>query len=599
MICCKSLEEAVKKQDRFCFVELKKKGVIWGDKKYYNYSVEFNNYYLNFPINYIWLKFIYNNNYELTTSFYGNFLTNNDENLKCIKFIHKCGIKLPILLTYLAAANDNLDLLKYVYENEKKFHRDTCYIAIVKNSIRCLEYAYENGCSWNNDTICNNCYQRSLFRSNSDSYKLLQYTFERGGILNVGISYRIAYNNDLNGLKFLKQHNCQFDQLTIIESLKKTNLICFNYLLNNGCEIPLDIINYLSDLDEIKKYYNMGYAISSIALNNAIKNKNIDLIKFLLDNKCPYDDFCFKNTYNDFILLELLLTYKIKFNKEIYYENLFDINIIKILYENNIEYPTNILNYAICVAPLNVIKYIHQNIQKTMIKLELNTINFWLINQHDDIFHMIRFLYDNNIIIMTVELLNMIYNEYIKFNNSLIICTDYKFFDFIKYIHKNINIWDINNKLDLYNDYNVNILEFIITNNLINPKFINIKYSNNLYLTEYAYKNGCNFDELNNMYDMESIKFLYKKGYKFEKNIMKNNFYTNREIIDFIYSENLTLDFTYIKYFKYKRQKEIIGFLSTFKYPNSSTYILNILDNDTIYKLFIEKLLIIQPTQDE
>ena len=197
--------------------------------------------------------------------------------LSLIKYLDQQGCKWNAYAFYCAAKAGNLKILTYLYKNNKNtnigknyewdtWNNMTLIAASLHGHLDCLKYAHENGCKWNGTP-----FEGAISE---------QYIF----------IYDITYNKYLeNSRTYISQNNfnCYFNT-SCAYSAYNNHMDCFTYALENNCPITEVVSICLANhgnLKEIKMIHNKGCLFHHWTLSAAIHSKNIELVKYLIQNK--------------------------------------------------------------------------------------------------------------------------------------------------------------------------------------------------------------------------------------------------------------------------------------------------------------------------
>jgi len=166
--------------------------------------------------------------------------------LKIVKYFYESGYPRHTITCTPAAEYGHLEMLKYLHENGTYWDKWTCTRAAENGHLEILKYLCENGCPWQPDKDTQACFA--------------------------------AKNGHLEVLKYLRtkfnENGFVFDSTTI----------CY-YAISNG---HLAILKYLQTEDHKNRHL---FDIN--CYNIAIRNRYLDIVKYLCENQCPWDIPCF------------------------------------------------------------------------------------------------------------------------------------------------------------------------------------------------------------------------------------------------------------------------------------------------------------------
>jgi len=253
--------------------------------------------------------------------------------IKCLRYL--CN-KEKLCIRYInirdAIMTFGKEFLEIYKEKRYKFLKEYYQYANDGNKYDVIEYLYDNCCEIDNE-ILGNLYL-------TFGIKILEMHYNKYNELPNNL-YTIAINKiDITGIKYLIECQC-----------KITKAIC-NYAFQNG------------RTRIIKIFIKNGYEPSQKNFTEVIKKENFKQFKFLHRNRFNITDEQL-NIINN--------TGQLKFIKYLY-NNKFDISTaedgfirvdnidgLKFLKENNIDFSINILQKTINNNSINCLKYLHEN----------------------------------------------------------------------------------------------------------------------------------------------------------------------------------------------------------------------------------------------
>lgn len=271
--------------------------------------------------------------------------------------------------------------------------------AAMYGSIELIEYVIDHGCTWNNRNVSVNVVK-------SGSLQLLQYIFDHGCLWNEYTCYEAARLGRLDMLAFMHSNGCKWNKHVFMIAAEKGYVDIIEYAHNNNCEFDNEVINIAfkygqinvikffhthnykmsfvhtlyaarnGHLDAIKYYYSniyngsfTKYEFSNNIMFYAIKSKNIELIKWLINHNAPLSVGHFIESVkdNDTLIIKTIYRYA----KSLLIPNLFNrnlisiavlhnnIDVLKFLLRNGCRYHNDICNTATQVGYLECLRYLH------------------------------------------------------------------------------------------------------------------------------------------------------------------------------------------------------------------------------------------------
>ena len=234
-------------------------------------------------------------------------------NLQCLKYAYDNGDKIDEQTMVNAAKADALGIMRYLHDNKCPWNRQVCAAAAEHGHIHCLKYAHDNGCPWDELTI-----YKAIQNNN---FGCLEYACENGCPTDEDTINEACKNNDIRILKYLHEiMNLKFDDLSAtLCCLKDGKRECLEYAHENGSKIThntfslaiennlFESIKFLveniydyelytginaakyCDLDCVKYLHKNDILLLDEATTCfAVQNKKISVIKYLIDQGCPW-----------------------------------------------------------------------------------------------------------------------------------------------------------------------------------------------------------------------------------------------------------------------------------------------------------------------
>ncbi len=222
--------------------------------------------------------------------------------------------------------SDSTYITDILYKYNITCTNNTCDIAALYGNISGISYAINNGSIINKYTVYN--------AIESNNLNCFTYVLEK---IKINENDADLYNDDL---------------LSIAINNKSTNIV--NYLLKNGFSVDADIMAsaaYHFDLDFIKmlrEKYNCPWNEETIY--KAVLSDKQDIVKYCIDNGCPYDGDIYKYSMYNMNIVKILKSLNIPWDDDIYYYAIKYDNVRFLKYIMSHEHPIHykhILEYAI------------------------------------------------------------------------------------------------------------------------------------------------------------------------------------------------------------------------------------------------------------
>lgn len=189
----------------------------------------------------------------------------NSEDMDLVSYIMNKRNRVDLCSS--AALMDDLEILKCLHNMHYIWSATSMTSAVTNNSLNCLKYLYENGCPFH--------MKKSFYEHQVDS-------------LGINIFTLAAVNNNLECLKYL--HECGFSCRVLSPPSDRD---CLLYLHEIDCldnrDSSCNIAIQNGDMDLLKYLHKLGYKWDISAYHNAISRDNIECIKYLYENNCPYN----------------------------------------------------------------------------------------------------------------------------------------------------------------------------------------------------------------------------------------------------------------------------------------------------------------------
>ena len=232
--------------------------------------------------------------------------------LQCLKYAHDNGDEINEKTMDNACKADSLGIMRYLHDKKCPWSRQLCEIAAEHCHFHCLKYAHENGCPWDEMTI-----YKAIQNNN---YGCVEYACENGCPTDEDMLNEACKMGNIRILKYLHEMNLKFDDLSAtLCCLKNGDRECLEYAHANGSKLThntfslavennlLECIKFLvesmcdyelytginaakyCDLDSVKYLHKNDILLFDEATCcYAVQNKKIGVIKYLIDNGCPW-----------------------------------------------------------------------------------------------------------------------------------------------------------------------------------------------------------------------------------------------------------------------------------------------------------------------
>jgi len=195
---------------------------------------------------------------------------------------------------------NNMNEILWLKKNKYKFDNNTFSYASLKGNIKIIKWLYKNNCHYGINTF------------------------------NFGL-----INGNLENLKWLYKNNCVYDSTSFIYATINGNIKNMEWLLDIGCKINNLSFRYSNKITTLKWLYDNGSNIDSYATCLVKKNSylNYDFSNYISNEEIT-------NQETNLELLQWLRSIKCCWNNETFNYAVLngDIQIIKWLYKNNCPY---------------------------------------------------------------------------------------------------------------------------------------------------------------------------------------------------------------------------------------------------------------------
>ncbi len=265
-----------------------------------------------------------------------------ENNFKSIKNLKN---KKQKQLSLLVTDSNNVKLIKLYSDIGCLFHNNTLKKFAYNNNLECLEYIYDNK----------------------------EFTYQQKSI---NICASAALNGSIDCLKFLYSKKCPWNEKSTFNAKKMKHYDCLKFLIENKCPIGTETIeNAVSknDLDFLQFLYKNGYnfkdCFNGVAICGvAIKNNNIECLKYLHESGCKLNNIYCKSLCNISLEYKNLECLRYCYNNGaiwtvspyIYTEEIY-LEFIKYTLKNNKIFETKISEDLATKGYLNCLKYLIEN----------------------------------------------------------------------------------------------------------------------------------------------------------------------------------------------------------------------------------------------
>lgn len=220
----------------------------------------------------------------------------------CIKYACVNGLAWNDIAVEAVARMDHIDTLKFVIEHGCPLRPGMTKWAAYEGNIECLEYLLDLNCPVV-DAVHYACQPGRI--------NCLQLLRDYGVSWDKGAAEAAAQYNQLECLQYLYENGCPWDTQVSTEAAKEGNADILQYCLKNGCpyeddvfifaaagnRCALDCVRYI--VEEQGMYMDENGEVFAVAFGNA----DIELMEYLLDNGCPYQNY--SDTAPFFLILYL------------------------------------------------------------------------------------------------------------------------------------------------------------------------------------------------------------------------------------------------------------------------------------------------------
>jgi hypothetical protein len=128
----------------------------------------------------------------------------------------------------------------------------------------------------------------------------------------------VCYNGNIENMKWLKYNNCPIDEYSFECSIHSNKLSVIKWLIDNDCpytydsDITLQVIEN-GNLDILKYLRSIGYKFNDPSLfNKACEQGNTKILDWLKDINCPYQYsinwLCFNNKVKYWLITNKYVT---------------------------------------------------------------------------------------------------------------------------------------------------------------------------------------------------------------------------------------------------------------------------------------------------
>ena len=235
---------------------------------------------------------------------------------------------------------------KFLYSKNTKL-----YSGIEQNNVKLIDEALEEGCDINESDYINNGESKPIFRAinnnNENNREIVKYLLEQGVDVNGGEGYvppvvMAAKNNHYDVVKYLIEKGAN-----LVPSSDFYNVLY--EAANNGNTQMIDLI--------LKSGYPLDDNYLFSTATKAIKNRNIDVLQYLLGNgydlKVKKDGESLLEYADDYNIAKVLVEGGLDINE--YNKSAKDLKMLEYLFENGAS-PNRILENAITYGNTDILK---------------------------------------------------------------------------------------------------------------------------------------------------------------------------------------------------------------------------------------------------
>lgn len=217
---------------------------------------------------------------------------------------------------YLAATQTNrLDIILWLYENDVAPHRDICIVAAKYNNFDILKWGRKKRCRWHKKI----CYHAAQ----NNNMEMLQWARKKGCAWNAWTCSAAASNGNLEMLMWLRSKDCPWNEWTCSFAAASGHLKIIKWAIENGCiwdswmcrmaanNGHLDVLQWVimcggtwhlnDDVNtiiknghlSILKWANTNGNVSkedASICSSAIKYEQIEILRWTLENNFPLPD---------------------------------------------------------------------------------------------------------------------------------------------------------------------------------------------------------------------------------------------------------------------------------------------------------------------
>ena len=169
-----------------------------------------------------------------------------------------------IILVLLNSKEDNL-----LWNSETS--RNAAYAAEkLDPKFKVFKFLIENKCPWNSNT--------SVAVAESGNAECLRYALSKNCPQDTDIAYCSCENTNLEMMHLCDQYNCKF------------TYECYSAVIDSGKDNIIECLNFLVSIN-CPKRPKRNVKTSSDNFKSVLKNDNIDLLKFIIDNELENKPF--------------------------------------------------------------------------------------------------------------------------------------------------------------------------------------------------------------------------------------------------------------------------------------------------------------------
>lgn len=263
-------------------------------------------------------------------------------NEKCFTFLRDLRYPLTHDDMVLLAQNDRLESLDWLRSGHNGYTLDHC---VLKTAIICCHHDLTR--MYIDETYNENTYIHAAMTGNWRTiqnlinqgvpkdvnacvvavmfkrHKCFQFLCENDFPLTPIVCEVAAGNNNLKCLKLARKYGCAWDERTTNKAAQYS-FDCFKYAIKYGCPCYDDICSTIAvrgNLNMLIWAYLHGFSLSVYAAMEAAVNRHKNVLKWLVEHGCPYEDeYVIKYVKSDKELSQWFIDNNYEFENDLLYE---------------------------------------------------------------------------------------------------------------------------------------------------------------------------------------------------------------------------------------------------------------------------------------